>query len=278
MDAPDRLRGAIALTRPGNAIAAGALTFVGTLVAGDPFSAAAGAAVAATVLATGAGMGINDYFDREIDAINRPERPIPSGALSPRAAVVESALLFAAAVALALVLPVLAIAIALVNLVALVTYTKLFKGRPGVGNALVAFLGGSTFLFGGAAVGNVEATLVLFLLAAFATLGREIVKDVEDMRGDRAEGLHTLPIAIGRPWALRLAGIALGIAVVASPLPYLAGTFGWAYLLVVVPAIAVMLVGLALSPRDPGRGQRLIKVGMYLAIGAFVAGRLGAGV
>lgn len=274
MDVADRLWGSIELLRPSNAIAAGVLTFIGTIIAGDPLTQPAAAAVIATILATGAGMGINDYFDRDIDAINRPDRPIPRGAVSPRWAFGLSSALFLVAVGLALTLPLVAIAIAMINLVALITYTEVFKGMPGVGNALVAFLGGSTFLFGGAAVGNVMDTTVLFVLAGFATLGREIVKDVEDIRGDREEGLRTLPIVIGRKRSLWIATICLLIAAIASPIPYVQGTFGYPYLVVVIPAIVVMLAGVYSSWQNPASGQRYIKTGMYVAIAGFVVGAL----
>jgi len=131
------------------------LTGTGAFVAGasDALAPAAIAAVT-TAFAVAAGNAINDYFDPEIDAINQPDRPIPRGAVSPRRALGISGVWFAAAVALALALPRLALAIAGVNLAALVTYTTIFKGTPGLGNALVSYLVGSTFLFGGAAVGR----------------------------------------------------------------------------------------------------------------------------
>ena len=276
MELGERLRGYLELTRPANATVATLLTFVGAFVGGDVAANAVpvGAAVAATWLATGAGNAINDYFDREIDAINRPDRPIPRGAASPRGALAFSLVQFGGAVALAFFLPVLAMAIAGVNLVALVTYTKVFKGMPGAGNAIVAALGGSTFLFGGAAVRNVEPTVVLFLLAALSTLSREIIKDVEDVEGDREEGLNTLPIAIGERPSLYVAAAMLAVAILASPVPYLLEYFGPAYLLAVAPAVLVMGVAAVESFRDPGRGQRRLKYGMFLAAAAFVVGRL----
>src|SRR6056297_3101359 len=107
-------RGLLELTRPVNVIAASALTFIGAFVAGgvteERFAVAA--AVAATGLAVGAGNAINDYFDREIDRINQPERAIPRWAVSPRGALAFSITLFAGAVVLAVTLPTLAIAIA----------------------------------------------------------------------------------------------------------------------------------------------------------------------
>ncbi|WP_306057412.1 geranylgeranylglycerol-phosphate geranylgeranyltransferase [Natronococcus wangiae] len=275
MTAGETLRGLLELTRPVNVIAASVLTFIGAFVAGGatthPFEVTT--AVAATGLAVGAGNAINDYFDREIDRINQPDRAIPRGAVSPRGALVFSIVLFLGAVVLALLLPLPAVAIAGINLVALVAYTEVFKGLPGLGNALVAYLVGSTFLFGAAAVGEIGPAAVLFLLAAVATLTREIIKDVEDLEGDREEGLNTLPIAIGERRALLVATVLLVVAVLASPLPYLLEFFGTAYLLLVLPANAIMLYAAYESFEDPTAGQSHLKYGMFLAAVAFVAGR-----
>ncbi|PGF14936.1 geranylgeranylglycerol-phosphate geranylgeranyltransferase [Natrinema sp. CBA1119] len=277
MTAGETGRGLLELTRPVNVIAAGVLTFIGSFVAGgvteEPIAVAA--AVGATALAVGAGNAINDYFDREIDRINQPERAIPRGAVSPRGALAFSVVLFAGAVVLALALPRLAIGIAIVNLLALIAYTEFFKGLPGLGNALVAYLVGSTFLFGAAAIegGEIGPAVVLFVLAAIATLTREIIKDVEDLEGDREEGLRTLPIAIGERRALAIAALLLVAAVVASPIPYLREEFGVAYLLVVVPADAIMLVAAYESFEDPTAGQSHLKYGMFLAAVAFIVGR-----
>jgi len=274
------LRGLLELTRPVNAVAAGALTLIGAYVAGVSGSGiairsvAAAAAVLATVLATAAGNAINDYFDREIDRVNAPNRPIPRGAVSPRGALWFSALLFLGATGAALLLPVLAIAIAAVNLLALIAYTEVFKGLPGVGNLLVAYLGGSTFLFGGVAVGGDIATVAtLAALAALSTFTREVIKDVEDVAGDREEGLNTLPIAVGERRALLIGTAALVVAVAASPAPYFLGTFGVAYLAAVVPADIAMLGAAAESHADPSAAQRHMKYGMFLAAAAFLIGR-----
>ncbi|WP_323677388.1 geranylgeranylglycerol-phosphate geranylgeranyltransferase [Halorubellus sp. PRR65] len=269
-------RGLVELTRPSNSVAAGVLTFLGAFVAGGVAESptATAAAVAATVLATGAGMAINDYFDREIDAVNRPERAIPRGAVSARGALAWSAVLFVAAVVAAVVLPALAIGIAVVNLLALVAYTEWFKGLPGVGNLVVAYLTGSAFLFGGAAVDAPLAPGVLFVLAALSTLSREIIKDVEDVAGDREEGLRTLPIAAGERTALHVATIALVVAVAASPIPFVLGTFGPAYLVLVAPAVLGMLYAAYEAYDDATVGQTHLKYAQFLAVVAFLAGRL----
>ena len=268
------LRGGLELTRPANCVAAGVLTATGAFVAGiGDAGVPAALAVVTTALAVAAGNAINDYFDREIDAINRPDRPIPRGAVSPRGALGFSAALFGLAIGFAALLPLAALAIAAVNLVALVTYTTVFKGTPGLGNALVSYLVGSTFLFGGAAVGSLEAPLVLGALAALSTFTREVIKDVEDLAGDREEGLRTLPVAIGARRSLWVGVATLAVAVGVSPLPYLLGTFGTAYLGLVAVADAVMLYAVYESFADPTAAQSHFKYGTFLAAVAFVVGR-----
>lgn len=271
----EQVRGTVELTRPGNVLAAGVLTFIGAFVVGGlaaPLSTAF--AVLATGLATGGGNAINDYFDREIDSINRPDRPIPRGAVAPRAALAFSLALFVAAIGLTLLLPPIAVAIAVINLLALIAYTEVFKGLPGVGNALVAYLTGSAFLYGGAAVGgDLTTVLVLFVLAAAATMAREIVKDIEDIEGDREEGLNTLPIAVGERAALGVAAAFVAAAMLASPIPYLRDTFGSAYLVVLVPTLLGLAAGTYRSFGDPATGQSWLKASMFLAALSFVAGR-----
>ncbi|MFP4627955.1 MAG: geranylgeranylglycerol-phosphate geranylgeranyltransferase [Halobacteriales archaeon] len=277
MDARRRVRGLVQLTRPGNVVGAAVLAVVGAYVAAEltrPLELAV--ATSATALGTAAGNAINDYFDRDIDAINRPDRPIPAGRVRPAdalvIAVVALGVAFATAVA---VLPTEAIAIAVVVLVLLVSYTQVFKGTPGIGNVVVAALVASAIWFGGAAVGDLPSTAVLGALAGFATFTREVVKDIEDLPGDRSEGLRTLPVAVGVRRAWLVAGIALGLGGLVSPVPYLDGTFGIWYLAGLAPAIAVMALGWAVGRDDPATGQRRLKVGMYLALAAFILGRLG---
>ncbi|WP_049983602.1 geranylgeranylglycerol-phosphate geranylgeranyltransferase [Halorubrum sp. BV1] len=270
----DTARGIVELARPGNCVAAAVLTGTGAFVAGiDAAAGLAAVAMVVTAVAVAAGNAINDYFDREIDAINRPDRPIPRGAVSPRGALGVATGWFALAVALATLLPPLSVAIAAVNLVALVTYTTVFKGTPGLGNVLVSYLVGSTFLFGGAAVGRPTSVVVLALLAGLSTFAREVIKDVEDVAGDREEGLSTLPIAVGERRALWIATGALVVAVAVSPVPYLTGTFGGVYLVGVAVADAVMLFACYESFADPAAAQRRFKYGTLLATVAFIAGR-----
>jgi len=109
--------------------------------------------------------------------------------------------------------------------------------------------------------------------SALSTLSREIIKDVEDIAGDREEGLRTLPVAIGERRSLFVAAGALALAVLASPVPYFTGTFGVVYLVAVLPADAVMTFAAYEGFSDPTASQSRLKYGMFLAAGAFIVGR-----
>jgi len=273
-DAVTAAKATVEITRPGNAVVGGVAALVGGYLGGSLGLAAVVAAVA-TVLGTGAGNAVNDYYDAEIDALNRPERPIPSGRLSRRGAALLAVSFFLGALILTLAfLPPLAIVIGVANLVLLVGYSSHLKRMPLVGNVVVAYLTGSAFLFGGAAVEGVEFTIVLFALAALANLGREIVKDIEDMEGDAEEGARTLPVIWGERRALAVASVAVGVGVVLSPLPYFVfDEFGVAYLVAVAVADVVFIEGLRRSWNAPSEGQKVLKVAMVVALVAFVVGR-----
>jgi len=273
-DAVTAAKAGVEIARPGNAVVGGVAALVGGYLGGS-LGFAVGIAAAATVFGTGAGNAVNDYYDADIDAVNNPERPIPSGRLSRRGAALLALSFFVAALVLTVVfLPPLAIGIGVVNLVLLVGYSSHLKRMPLIGNVVVAYLTGSAFLFGGAAVEGVEFTVILFALAALANLGREIVKDVEDIEGDAEEGARTLPVVWGERRALAVASVAVAVGVVLSPLPYFFfDEFGVEYLISVGAADIVFLEGTRRSWKSPSSGQNLLKIAMVVALVAFVVGR-----
>lgn len=275
-DVGDTLSGALELCRPLNAVLAGCLPLVGAYVAGALAARPVAALVAgvATALGTASGNAVNDYFDRDIDAVNAPDRPVPRGAVSPRGALAVAVVAAAVAVAVtAVYLPTLALAVGILNLVVLVAYTPLLKGRYGLGNLAVAYLGGSAFLFGGLAVRSLAAVGVLAGLAASATLARELLKDVEDVAGDRGKGLHTLALTVGTGPATLLGDALLVLTIALSPVPYLTGTLGVAYLAVVVVADLLAVAAVVRSRNAVGESQRYVKYAMAVSAVAFLAGR-----
>ena len=230
-------------------------------------------------LITGAGNAINDYFDADIDAINKPMRPIPSGRVSRNAALYLSLSLFGIGIVLAYTINAICFAIALANSLLLIVYARNLKRTALVGNVSVGYLTGSTFLFGGALfeISGIFRTSGLFALAMLATIAREIAKDIEDIDGDSAMGLDTLPIRIGSRRACYVVSAFGMVAVLLSPIPHLSLGFSVWYLVVVAFADLCFLIAiLRLEKGDAAGSSRLFKQAMAVALVAFVVGSVGS--
>ena len=226
-------------------------------------------------LICGYGNVINDIFDIEIDRINKPHRPLPSYRVSLKNARVFSFLLLIIGLLFSLFNRVCFL-IALINTVILYVYAKKYKKNKIIGNLLVAYLTGSVFLFGGAAINDMLITFILFLCALFATWSREIIKDFEDMEGDVNEGVSSLPIKYGIK-SLYIAGALLIIAILLSPLPYVIGMFGLFYLYAIVLCDIMFIYYLISLLRNPSkenaeRVSKKIKLIMNFILISFVIG------
>jgi len=232
--------------------------------------------IVAGFLVTAAGNAINDYFDVDIDAVNKPSRPIPSGQVKLSHALYFSLALFTLGTALACVINQICGTIALANSLLLIYYAKTLKRTVLFGNISVAYLTGSTFLFGGAVFGlaGLKTLAVLFLLATFATIAREIVKDIEDMEGDKMDGAYTLPIKVGAKNSAYIAAFIGFLAVMLSPLPYLQSMLGSTYLYIVAFADVFFAVAVfeIIVRNNAARSSKLFKLAMAFALISFLAG------
>jgi geranylgeranylglycerol-phosphate geranylgeranyltransferase len=154
------------------------------------------AALAAS-LVMASGNIINDIYDIEIDRINRPSRPLPSGLIKNNFALFFYFILVLISLALSLLINQSAFSIVLISHLVLFLYSKYLKKVPLIGNITVAFLTGLVFIFGGVAVENPSAAIIPASFAFLINLIREIVKDMEDIEGDRMADLITFPIKFG---------------------------------------------------------------------------------
>jgi geranylgeranylglycerol-phosphate geranylgeranyltransferase len=223
---------------------------------------------------------LNDIADREVDKIDKPDRPIPSGAVTVRVAVRFYATVCAASVVLGLLSSAEVGAGMVALIVGAAVYCLVLKSTVLVGNLLIAVMSSAPFLLGvysASALGS--SALVASLLISLFMLSFELVKTAMDMDGDRAAGLTTMATKNGVRATLRLALLVfLGECVVALFL--VGGTtkgllFGLIFtFLLAVPAIyafvSVLSSGYA-SPADAGQLfhtlQRLWKFGfLCLAI------------
>ncbi len=185
---------------------------------------------------------INDWFDYDTDAINRPDRPLVSGALPKWSGLTMALALFALGTLLAWELEPLARNIAIfIALPLLLAYTPIFKGVPLAGNAVVALILGITFLYSGAAFGALETMWVPALMAFGFTFLREVVKDIEDLDGDSAAGLATFPVKYGLRKSVNLARFLTLFLIIALPLPYILGIYGRVFLVALLIGVELPL-------------------------------------
>ncbi|MBI0583328.1 MAG: UbiA family prenyltransferase [Methanomassiliicoccus sp.] len=216
---------------------------------------------------------LNDYLDREVDKLAHPERPIPSGRVRPETARNISILAFALSLFLSVFLwDLLSFIIVAAAIVIMLAYELKTKKEGLTGNLSIAFLTSGLFLLGGAIVGRLDATIAIAMMAFLATLGREIVKDIQDMGADFDR--RTLPQRIGARKAGVVASAAFLAAVALSFEPVLSGRFGLEYLAAVLVADAIFIYCSIVHFRNPKQGQKLAKYGMLVALVAFLLGGL----
>ncbi len=276
------------LVRPVNCALSGAAVVIAGIIASGraavPGYVYLVAFFVAALVAAG-GNAINDYFDRDIDKVNRPNRPIPSKRMTADQALKAAQSLFIAGILLSILLVnMYCFILAAVNSVVLVLYSGFFKRRGLPGNISIGYLVGSTFLFGGLSTRVYVAgslismpLLILVLMAALSTVGRELIKAIQDMPGDKKMRFKTIPIRYGQMGAAILAVIFIADAVLLSPIPYIQGIFGIYYLYFLVPSIISFLAACAiiLARRERSDLASLgCKIGMGLGLLAFLAGAL----
>lgn len=233
----------------------------------------------AAFLITGAGNAINDFFDVEIDKINKPHRPIPSGRISKSDAMMLSLSLFMISIALAKYINFYALLIALINSIILIVYAKYSKRLLLVSNMGVSYLVASIFIFGVVATdafdaGEIKIISIITACAFLMTFSREIIKDIEDMEGDSRKYSVTLPIRIGVEKSRKIAEIFAVSAVLLSTSPFFINPAPfnlYVYGLSIAIADAIFLLALT---RNPAKGQKMMIFGMSLALFAFLLGNL----
>lgn len=192
------------------------------------------------------GNAINDIYDVKEDKINRPDRPIARGAVTPAEA--ERVWIITSGIGVALSVPLGFgnILIALVWVAGLYYYSKELKGMILVGNVAVAFTTGLAFPFGALIAGRPILGIYPGIFAFLANLARELVKDVEDVNGDATANRETLPVVHGAGAGLLAATIVLGVLVLLTFLPVIVGLYNFTYLLfVLIVDLGIGFVGLS---------------------------------
>ena len=277
------LRGALDLIRPVNCAMIGFAVIVGAFVSKPPSVSAVQLALGFLTgfLVCAYSMAVNDIYDVEVDRINRPDRPIPSGKVT----VEEGSRLALVALVGGMACAVLSLDFLAVVIAAAYAFLSwLYNGRAKktglAGNLIVASSLAIPFIYGGAIGGGSIAGSLLLLMALtafFSGVGREVVKAMADVEGDAKREVNSLARTRGLAFASWVGALFFLLAVVTSWVPLLTGLANEVYTIGVVAPDAIFLyLAVAIVARhEPARAYTVKKValaGMTVGLLVFIGG------
>jgi len=274
--------GFLRLIRPVNCMMMGFAVIVGaSLVSSLNFSISLFLGFVTSFTLTGASMAINDYYDREIDAVNEPSRPIPSGAVSPKEALFFALVLSITGFIAALITNISCLIVAAIAWIVSITYVTKGKHTGLLGNFLVSTCVVIPFIYGGFVVEKLELPIMIFAAIVFlSNTGREITKGIVDVRGDTYRNIRTIAVLYGERDAAFASSIFFISAVGLTPFPWLwRHVSNWFLPLVILTDIGLIASSLSLmqdySRNNARRVKNLSLVWFITGLLAFLAGTIG---
>ena len=276
-----KLMGFLRLIRPLNCLMMGFAVIVGaSLVSPLNFTINLLLGFATSFSLTAASMAINDYYDREIDAINEPNRPIPRGDVSPKEALIFALLLSIIGFVAAFETNLPSLLVAVIAWIISITYITKGKGTGLPGNFLVSATVVIPFIYGGLTVGQIETSTLLFVAIAFlSNTGREVTKGIVDVEGDRSHKIRTIAVTYGERTAAVAAAVFSFLAVSLSPLPWLWGLVSdWFLPPVLLTDIGMLVSSIILlrnySRKNAKRTKNLSLLWFTTGLLAFILGKM----
>lgn len=247
--------------------------------------------VATYICISAAGNVINDIYDLEIDKVNRPDRPLPSGQVTVRQAkILTGFLVILGLVFSVLTVPISAIGVwtlALAALFALVGLAYAAKGKVmGIwGNFAVAVSFAIGLFYGALIVFPIIPIVIFvyFITAASVLQGREAIKGIEDVEGDALRDVQTIARKYGIQTAAYVGATANIIGIIGFMLPWIANLLllnwtGPLYVIGLIPGVFCVAASTILILRDPtknaSRASFYDKIGAYIGLLTIVLGTI----
>ncbi|MCB8943425.1 MAG: geranylgeranylglycerol-phosphate geranylgeranyltransferase [Ardenticatenaceae bacterium] len=234
----------------------------------------------ATLLVAAAANAWNDYLDIEIDKVNQPKRPLPSGMISLSLARNFSVITSIVALLIGLAISLEIFIVALFFVLLLYLYSWKLKSTVLIGNATVAITSAFSAVLGGLAAGNVWPSLWLALIIGTAIMGREVLKTLADYEGDLQEQCRT----IATVWGKRRARVVFYLLAAATLwvmlLPYLQAVYKPIYVAIVLVGVYPVVFYILLRVTQDRTGPQLEQLSQLMKYDFliwFVAVWLGAG-
>ena len=223
----DKLYAHLETWRPYTIIWCGLVSLAGSCIGHQTFPPYSVALLATCIPMMGwaAGLYLSDYLDRDLDAIEKPHRPIPSGRIHPNEALVIGAILAFSGLFLSYVLSIWNFILVFIVALLVFSYAKLSKSRGILGNLNRGLVTVAAYIFGVSSTGNSPQSFPLYvwllsLVFLLHDTNSNLVGAIRDMKGDKEGGYMTIPVKYG-----------LTISVVLSILL----TGGWLFLALFLP-------------------------------------------
>lgn len=281
-----RLFSIIQLIRLHNCIIAGAGVWVGAYLADVPHdNIYVYLTSLAAALACGAGNAFNDFFDVESDRINHPHRPLPSGRIKLFHALVTAFILgIFSLITAALVNPIVLIIIFLI-LILVLFYSLKLKKIILLGNLAVATAGAMPFVLGGLTPAKTSFFTLpgIWVPTAFALVfhfGRELVKDMADLKGDTDSRLRTLPALVSPSVFMAVVTAVFILLIIMTLIPLNYDWYGIFYTYIVIllvdTPLVLLIIYLWLSRRKKrfAESGSIFKLLMVAGLVAFIGGKI----
>lgn len=310
------LKALVEITRPHNCLMGGLTCIIGVLAANRVFSLGLPTLAPATflsrfielfpsrlveililtyftyVLIAAAGNIINDIYDVEVDKVNKPDRPLPRGGLTIGQAKGLTLLLWLAGGVIAFATSLIAGIMALIFAALGYVYAAKVKALGTVGNFAVA----SSFSFGlfyGAIVATesrnsftflgdnslIFVPLVIwvyFLTSSLVLFGREVIKGIEDLRGDRLRSVRTIASVHGANTASKVAAVSNMLGIVSFNLSWALDQMKLVmFPLIILGSVAVFASSMIIlrgykKPNQLNRASLLDKIGGFCGLAEFL--------
>jgi len=232
-----KVRGLIELIRPELPFAAGVCVIIGEIIALGSFPSL-------LKLFLGFGWGfflsspamiINDYFDIEVDRVNSPHRPLPSGLILPTTAIALAIVTTLIGLVISVFIGKVAVLLFIIFWLIGFLYNWKLKEKGLLGNLLVSSSVAITFITGGKVVGEPwnKTVWILSLMVFLFDLGEEIAADAMDIEGDKKRNVKSIAILIGKKNALLISALLFILVIIVSFLPVFWNLLGTSYLIII---------------------------------------------
>ena len=217
---------------------------------------------------SGSAMILNDFFDIEVDKINAPNRPLPSGLISSNTAIVFTIIISLLGLIISFFINKAAVLLYIIFWFIGFLYNWKLKEKGLLGNLFVSSSVAVTIILGAIVVGNPwnKAVLIFSLMLFVFDLGEEIAADTMDIEGDKKRNIKSIAILIGRQKALNISFLLFMIYIILSFIPVILNLFGISYLIIISLTNSMILIwGIKLIKSSTIKEGRIYVRRLYLS-------------